>query len=963
MRRLLITAVLATGIAQGSDVIQPALDQSSPGMSSQATPLMHARSILSRVDAWQQAHRAPGETRQIAEARWMQGVYAAYRSTGDVTYLERLGDWTGRGRASLPASEDPSASLIAALPLIRYRRISTDVMKGPDAAAWQAWWKPLSQSPVRSARMIAGCATLASLGADTPTSMIQVRVGWFQALNQYLEATLPVLVDPKTGLIGSSACLADQGEVLLGLASVLDDLPRRDNQWQRWANIAQTLSTALVQRQGRGGLWAADLGDGSGDVSGSALAVAGLGALLDQGLIDGATVGPALHRAWSAIAAGVGADGSLTGRSQTAEDSGAVMLAAASMIRLQRLLAADGSPLPDSTSQLIPACDLSVHPLAAQLQSVLQRSASTAVESTGLKREDYLHAIAKMVGHFRTAQDPEGRIIDLVMKTEFHYATPLYAHAAATLISSGYDRSPELLDSVMRALDASTSELVYISTTKPSERKGKTASGANGNTSNFYIRPVMGAYLALQGFAPPERMEVWKSRLSSLDARKTYKFYEGSHFNWPLVLLWGEFTRHRQGWVPDSAIDHTLNIQRWQMTPLGLYYEYHSPWAYEVFGRYFVVGILADGYQGREFDFWRDAAWRGAWSSLLVQAPNGEIPVGGRSAQHIWNEPESAAIWERYASAYAKAGRPQEAGMFKRAAHLALREALRWIDDQGRPQIAKNWYPPQDRHGYMGYSYYATYGLLAASMLASAWEAAEDGIPERAAPADLGGILVQVPELNSVIAHADGAYVNYHTRGDQEYDPPGLVRVHLRGVHPPFGPSCGVVAKDKKTSTSSVWSVAPIWTSADGVEVRLATVRDPGLRVIASQIAADGVSFVTAVEIPGPGGSHRVEERIILSQNQVRVSVHWTSPTPGTLAVSYPALTTDGRTATTITVDGPRAELRRLDVGGMAVEITSPDQSTIKRSGLRLANPNGMVEPLLLQGSDHHIEFTLKPTR
>jgi hypothetical protein len=254
----------------------------------------------------------------------------------------------------------------------------------------------------------------------------------------------------------------------------------------------------------------------------------------------------------------------------------------------------------------------------------------------------------------------------------------------------------------------------------------------------------------------------------------------------------------------------------------------------------------------------------------MVQAPNGEIPVGGRSVQHIWNEPQSAAIWERYASAYAQAGRSQEAGMFKRAAYLALREANRWVDDQGRPQITKNWYPPQNRHGYMGYSSYATYGLLAASMLASAWAAAEDGIPERAAPADLGGLLVQVPELSSIIAHADGAYVNDQTRGDQEFDPTGLARVQLRGVHPQFGPSCAAVDEQvvagktpgKSTTTKTVWGVGSIWTGADGALVRLATVRDPGLRLIKHEISANAVLFVAAAEIPGPGGPHGIEETI-----------------------------------------------------------------------------------------------------
>lgn len=525
-------------------------------------------------------------------------------------------------------------------------------------------------------------------------------------------------------------------------------------------------------------------------------------------------------------------------------------------------------------------------------------------------------------GSKRTAQNPEWRIIDLLKMKEFHYAAPMYTHAAATLVASGNDRTPEMLDSAMRTLDVTTGDLASLASMKRSERK--LSPGSNSNCVDFYIRPVMGAYLALQGIAPSERIAAWKNHLSAIDPMNTYSFPEGNDFNWTLCLLWGEFLRHRQGCQPNSAIDHTLNIPRWHTTPLGLSFEMHSPWAYDGFGRYCVVGMLAGGYQGSELDFWRDAAWLGAWSSLLVQAPNGEIPLGGRSAQHFWLEPKSASIWERYASAYAQAGRLQEAGMFKRAAHLALRETNRWIDDQGQPQITKNWFPPQDRHGYMGYSQYGAYGPQTASMLSSAWEAAVDSIPERAAPADVGGILVQVPELNSVIAHADGAYIHYLTRGDQARDPTGLARVHLRGAHPQLGPSCGAVAeqgdtaktKAPKALTKTSWGIGPIWTAADGAQVRLATVNDPSLRLINSQVAANAVSFVTLAEITGPGGPHRVEETIVLAGNQVRVSNRCTTAAAGPLAVSYPTLTTDGRNATIITVDGKRAELRHPDAGG-----------------------------------------------
>ena len=51
-----------------------------------------------------------------------------------------------------------------------------------------------------------------------------------------------------------------------------------------------------------------------------------------------------------------------------------------------------------------------------------------------------------------------------------------------------------------------------------------------------------------------------------------------------------------------------------------------------------------------------DILWRGAWTSLFMQSPFGELPTGYRNSHHIWNEAEQAVIFEIYASAYAKSG-------------------------------------------------------------------------------------------------------------------------------------------------------------------------------------------------------------------------------------------------------------------------------------------------------------------
>lgn len=207
------------------------------------------------------------------------------------------------------------------------------------------------------------------------------------------------------------------------------------------------------------------------------------------------------------------------------------------------------------------------------------------------------------------------------------------------------------------------------------------------------------------------------------------------------------------------------------------------------------------------------------------------------------------------------------------------------------------------------------------------------------------------------------------TAGDQHYDPTGLIRVHLRGVSPLMGPSCGAISHDNvnpvskaktKMKTKIPWGISPIWSAPDGAQVRLASFQKPGMRLLKGSVTEDQVSFVAVGEIPGPGGLHHVEESITLTGNKVNVSVCWTSPTNGSLAVSYPILTTDGRTETTINLKSDQIELRRPDSKALVLHVTTPRDAILKRTGLSIAQPNGMIEPLLIQGSDTRIDFTIE---
>ena len=60
--------------------------------------------------------------------------------------------------------------------------------------------------------------------------------------------------------------------------------------------------------------------------------------------------------------------------------------------------------------------------------------------------------------------------------------------------------------------------------------------------------------------------------------------------------------------------------------------------AYDHFPRHFLAAMLERGYKGKFQSELTELLERATWTSLLMQSPLGELPTGGRSAQHQWNE-------------------------------------------------------------------------------------------------------------------------------------------------------------------------------------------------------------------------------------------------------------------------------------------------------------------------------------
>ena len=260
------------------------------------------------------------------------------------------------------------------------------------------------------------------------------------------------------------------------------------------------------------------------------------------------------------------------------------------------------------------------------------------------------------------------------------------------------------------------------------------------------------------------------------------------------------------------------------MTADGMYEDHTgtgglNPMPYDVFPRKYLAVMMARGYNETHAEYITEMSRRGASMSLIMQSPLGEIPTGGRSSQHQWNEAVSMTLYEIWATRYNQgigmAGGPQPdiACMFKRAAKLSLQSLRRWVLPAGEMEIVKNKFDPALRWGYQSYSYQSQYNLLPASMVATAFLFADESIPECAAPADIGGYAFYLPRFNKVFANAAGTYVEHETGADPHYDSTGITRVHSKRMSSGpdgvglLGPTAGTEQEDGGLAIGPCWQL------------------------------------------------------------------------------------------------------------------------------------------------------------
>ena len=573
---------------------------------------------------------------------------------------------------------------------------------------------------------------------------------------------------------------------------------------------------------------------------------------------------------------------------------------------------------------------------------IRQKEAPNIVNS-GLSKNNYLQIIAGQVRVFQQYQNDSGRIVDPVENMEKYFTTPCYAHSVAVLAASGYTKDKNLIESGMLAMDVATKDM--------------SKNWSAGSHGDFYTWPVIFALNLYKGIADEGRHEIWSNNIAMMNPENFYRAYLKYGNNWNIVNLAGEFLRFQHNYTSLNYIDTCLKEQLYHFTDNGMYDEHGNPLPYDLFARHYISGMLALGYHGAFYDQYRDIAWKGAWMSLFLQSPYGELPSGFRSSQHIWNEAEQCMVFEIYAMEYAKAGKKEIAGAFKRGAMLSLGNIMEWIRPDGAGYIVKNKYPIEAKHGYEDYSVHTCYNMLSTSMLAQAWQFSDDAIVEKSAPADIGGYVVSIHDpFHKIIASADQSYLEYDTRGDQIYNPTGIIRIHIVGSHPQLGPSDGCAGKYSGKGISI--ATGPSWKNSDDTWSSLAEGMpdDPTIEIIDESSGI--VKFRVAYNLKDiKNKSIKVIETIKVERGSITVEDEIIGDIL-LMQVTWPMLAFNGKAFSNINIDKKTAILS-LEGQQIKFQMIEPENISLSRSGKQYGHRNGIIEPLVAEFQGNKATYSI----
>jgi hypothetical protein len=468
---------------------------------------------------------------------------------------------------------------------------------------------------------------------------------------------------------------------------------------------------------------------------------------------------------------------------------------------------------------LCSAALLALLPAAAQdLQQPIVRTGyhltARPWKPLGIQREKYLEAIEGVCRFTARHQDGRGAIIDPFLKREHQYATPYFAHAVGTLISTGKAR--DLWPSGVKAMEHATTCFAGGKDAIPDQH------------GEFFIAALTGALELYAKHVPAATLATWRERMK----KPWREVARGGTNNWETYPMKGEWMRVLAGLADRgeavAAIEDSWRSRQRARIASAPWYLYHDrtsdpdTLSVEAVGRGNLLALIHLGYDGPSSAEIREAVEAATRLTLLLQDPSGQVPANGRTDDHVWVDIGYQLAYEVMAERAYKSGDMPLAGAFRRAAMLAFQSAGRWRRSDGAWAgsfyVTKNRFDPALRVGYQDASQYSNYNGSLMFHLAEAFHARTHEIAEQPVPAEIGGYaLATDAEFSSVFANAGGFQLQANLRGQVApnhgnlWTPLGVVRFARTSWDTRLGPSDGALTSAGGVSFAPAFSENGRW--------------------------------------------------------------------------------------------------------------------------------------------------------
>lgn len=362
-------------------------------------------------------------------------------------------------------------------------------------------------------------------------------------------------------------------------------------------------------------------------------------------------------------------------------------------------------------------------------------SGATRLSSVvGTTPTDAWQTVRAAVDSFAPYLHDSGELHDPVFGVPTQYGTAYYAYVnAATATSLPAGSRQTYLDRAIRGVHAAlrhTADPGLPATA--STFLGDTASvEGSESTRDFTWPPIMKTFRLLRSAGvAAQTLDTLAQRIATVDIHRSFGSRPPS--NWSSVWLSGEWIRVREGLSPlrPEQIDACLSTFFDQAIDLeqGLFQEHGLPNSYDLFTRFHLADMLAEGYQGRERDRMQRLMLTGVSRSLALQLSDGSLASAYRSTGQTWTLGAQVAYFTHAARFFARRDE-KLATEAAAAAQRAMASFALWQRPDGPFSPVQNLLPATRRVGYEGYTADAHYSALALAFVASALLTGYDETP------------------------------------------------------------------------------------------------------------------------------------------------------------------------------------------------------------------------------------------